>query len=71
MIAIDKFEEKIEKLKEKVAALTYNFKDEQLKRDADAAKEDILAGLEDYLDLLTQDAEQEENSNSDDDADAA
>ena len=67
MMTIDKLETSIEKLSDKVKqVLSFKFKDEALDTEAESLKDDIIAALEDYLDLAGEDWENSSQNNEDD-----
>jgi hypothetical protein len=62
MITIDKLEQKIEKLMEQVRSLSFAFKNPDLQKDAEDARDEAVDLLESYCELATQDwEEQSEN----------
>ncbi len=48
-------EDKINKLNEKIEALNYDFKDPQIKSDAEGLKQAAIEYLEGYLELVEED----------------
>ena len=58
MVSIDKLETKIEGLIEKISALNFDFRDANLEKESQEAKESVIQALEDYLELANQDYEQ-------------
>jgi hypothetical protein len=66
MITIDKLEQKTEKLVEQVRNLNFPFTDTDLEKEAEDAREEIIAALENFLELATQDWEQRPDRVSED-----
>jgi hypothetical protein len=57
MVTLEKLESKIENLTEKIKAISFAFSDATLSQEAEAAKEECLAALENYLDIASTDVE--------------
>ena len=64
MITIDKLEQKIEKLTEQIRNLSFPFKDTELQKEAEDARDETIDLLESYLELATQDWEEQEGKES-------
>jgi hypothetical protein len=60
MADIDQIGNKVEGLIEKVKNLKYKFSDEQNESDANDAKEEAVAALESWLEIVTTDYEAQE-----------
>jgi hypothetical protein len=57
MTDIDKLGDKVESLIEKVKNLKFKFQDDALETDAQDAQNEAVAALENWLELVTQDAD--------------
>jgi hypothetical protein len=69
MMTIDKLESKVERMIEQIRAIAFEFHDTGLETDADEAKNEAIAALENYQELAAQDWEerpQKENPSVDD-----
>jgi mRNA-degrading endonuclease YafQ of YafQ-DinJ toxin-antitoxin module len=62
MTDIDKFSEKAETLIEKIKNLNFKFTDHELETDAQDAKDEAVAAIENLIELATQEAEGREES---------
>lgn len=62
MVTLDKLESKIEAITEKIKAISFAFADSTLAQEAEEAKEEALASLENFIDLATTDFEQRPES---------
>lgn len=63
MINIDKFADKIESIIEKIKNLKYEFSNEDLGQEASQLKEECVTNLESFLELATEDFENNEDIN--------
>ena len=67
MTTLTQLEPKIESLSEKIRNLNYKFKDDELEKEAEESKNDIIALLENYQDLATRDAEADDDHDKESD----
>jgi|WetSurMetagenome_2_1015567.scaffolds.fasta_scaffold1194899_2 hypothetical protein len=65
MITIDKLENNIEKLTEKIKGLTFPFNDPGLESDAEKLRDAAVEALEDFLELANTDWENGQKDNAD------
>jgi hypothetical protein len=66
MITIDKLEPIIEKVNERLRGLNFVFHDKEIGKEAEDAKDEAIAALENYLELATQDWENRPDTDKED-----
>lgn len=66
MMTIDRVEQTIEKLTERIRSLSFDFVDDDLRSEAENVRDEAIEHLEAYLELVTQDWEGRPDSSPDD-----